>query len=73
MHNECPDNDTKQSDGEVPVMLEHWRMQSTPSLPLLSGPLWPGVVTPDRALSMSQIEVTAYLCETELFQLELFD
>ena len=44
--------DTKQSDGEVPVMLELWEMRSTPSLPLLPGPLWPGVVAPDRALSM---------------------
>ena len=25
---------------------------STPSLPSLPGPLWPGVVAPDRALSM---------------------
>ena len=32
-------NDTKQSDGEVPVLLELWEMQSTPSLPLLPGPL----------------------------------
>ena len=31
--NECPGNDTKQSDGEVPVMLELWGMQSTSSLP----------------------------------------
>ena len=36
---ECPDNDSKQSDGEVPVMLGLWGMQSTPSLPLLPGPL----------------------------------
>ena len=28
--NECPRYDTKQSDGEVPVMLELWGMQSTP-------------------------------------------
>ena len=48
----CPGYDTKQSDGEVPVMLELWRMRSTPSLPLLPGPLWPGMVAPDRALSM---------------------
>ena len=33
-------------------MLELWGMQSTPSLPLLLGPLWPGMVAPDRALSM---------------------
>ena len=45
--------DIKQPDGEVPVMLELWGMRSTPSLPLLPGPLWPGVVTPDRALSMA--------------------
>ena len=42
--NECPGYDTKQSDGEVPVILELWGMQNTPSLPSLSGPLWPGVV-----------------------------
>ena len=47
---ECPVYDTKQSDGEVPLMLELWGMRSTPSLPLLPGPLWPGVVAPDRAL-----------------------
>ena len=50
--NECPGCDTKQSDGEVPVMLGLWGMQSTPSLPLLPGSLWPGMVAPDRALSM---------------------
>ena len=53
--------DTKQSDGEVPVMLELWGMQSTPSLPSLPGPLWPRVVAPDRVLSMSQIEVNCVL------------
>ena len=50
--NECPGYDTKQSDGEVPVVLELWEMRSTPSLPLLLGPLWPRMVAPDRALSM---------------------
>ena len=54
--------DTKQSDGEVPAMLELWGMRSTPSLPSLPGPLWPGVVAPDRALSMGWIQLTAYLC-----------
>ena len=48
--NECPGYDTKQSDGEVPVMLGPWGIRGTPSLPLLPGPLWPGVVAPDRAL-----------------------
>ena len=46
--NECPGYDTKQSDGEVPAMLELWGMRSTPSLPSLPGPLWPGVVAPDK-------------------------
>ena len=55
--NECPSYDTKQSDGEAPVMLEFWGMWMTPSLPLLLGPLWAGVVAPDRALSIGQIEV----------------
>ena len=50
---ECPRYDTKQSDGEVPAVLELWGMWSTPLLPSLPGPLWPGVVAPDRALSMS--------------------
>ena len=49
---ECPGYDTKQFDGEVPAVLELWGMRSTPSLPSLPGPLWPGVVAPDRALSM---------------------
>ena len=50
--NECAGYDIKQSDGEAPVMLELWGMWSTPSLPLLSGPLRPRVVAPDRALSI---------------------
>ena len=44
--------DTKQSDGEVAVMLRPWRIRSTPSLPLFPGPHWPGVLVSDRALSM---------------------
>ena len=47
--NKCPGYDTKQSDGKVPVMLELWRMQSTPSLPLLqvhSGPEWLYLIWP---------------------------
>ena len=49
---ECPGYDIKKSDGEVPAVLELWGMRSTPSLPSLPGPIWPGVVAPDRALSM---------------------
>ena len=48
---------TKQFDGEVPVMQELLEMQSTPSLLSLLGPLWPGVVAHDKVLSMSQIEL----------------
>ena len=47
--NECPEYETKQSDGEVPVMLELWGMQSTLLLPSLLGSLWPGVVAPDKS------------------------
>ena len=46
--NECSRYDIKQSDSEVPVILELWGMWSTPSLPLLPGPLSPGVVAPDK-------------------------
>ena len=53
---ECPVYDTKQSDGEAPVMLELWGMRTTPSLPSLPGPLWPGVV-----VSMGQKELNFYL------------
>ena len=46
--NECPGYDTKQSDGKVPAVVELWWMRSTLSLPSLPGPLWPGVVAPDK-------------------------
>ena len=49
---EYPGYDTKQSDDEVPVILELWRMRSTPLLPSLPGPLWPRVVAPDQILFM---------------------
>ena len=58
---ECPRYDTKQSDGEDPVMLEHWRMRRTPSLTSLPGPLCPGVVAPDRVLFMGQIDLNCEL------------
>ena len=56
-----PGFDIKQSDGEAPVMLELWGMRSTPSLPSLPGLLLPGVVAPDRALLMGQIELKSVL------------
>ena len=40
-----------------PSCWNFWGMQSIPSLPLLPGPLRPGVVAPDRFLSMVQIEL----------------
>ena len=55
--NECPRYDTKQSDGVVPVILELWEMQSTPSLPSLPASLLPRVVALDSVLSMGQIEL----------------
>ena len=55
--NKCPGYGTKQSDAEVPAMQAVWGMRSTPSLPSLPDPLWPGVVAPDRLLSMGQIEL----------------
>ena len=47
---ECPTYDTKQSDGESPVMLELWGMQSTPSVP--SPQVHFGVVAPHIILSI---------------------
>ena len=83
--NECPVHDTKQSDDEVPVMLELWGMQSTSSLSFLPGPPWPWVVAPDNCpiYGLSRIKpwfhdftdfciLTAYLCKTKLFEIELF-
>ena len=46
--NEYLGYDIKQSDGEVPVMLELWEIQSTPSLPSLPSPLWLGVIAPNK-------------------------
>ena len=54
---ECPGYNTKQFDSEVPVLQEIWRTWSAPSLPLLPNSLWPGVVVPERVLSMGQIEL----------------
>ena len=59
--NKFPGYDTKQFDGEVPVILELWGMRSTPSLPSLSGPLLVGVIALNRVLSMSEIEINCVL------------
>ena len=42
-------------------MQELWGIRSTPSLPLLPGPLWPGEVTSDRAISIAYIELICIL------------
>ena len=42
-------------------MLELWGMQTTSSLPSLPSPLSPGVVVPERVLSMDQIELNCVL------------
>ena len=55
-------------------------MQDTPSLPLLPGPHWPGVVATDSVLSMGQNWTDLHLnsvqtnnfCQIELFKIELF-
>ena len=52
--NECPRYDNKQSAVEVPVRLELWGRPRSISLPLLLVPLWAGVVTPERVLSIGQ-------------------
>ena len=52
-----PPCDIKQSHGEVPVMLELWGMQTTPSLPSLPSELWLGEVAPDKVLSMGRIKL----------------
>ena len=45
--NEYPGYDTKQSHGELPLMLEPGRMRSNPSLSSLPGPHLPEVVEPN--------------------------
>ena len=59
--NEFPGYDTKQSDGEAPVILELWGMWNTASMLLLPVPLRPRVLIPDRVLSMGQIELKSVL------------
>ena len=50
-------------------MLELWGMQSTPSLPLLPGPLWPGVVAPDKGPIYALNRTIRWLELTDLWQL----
>ena len=57
--NECPGYDTKQSDDKDPVILEFGGLRSTPLLPSLPGPLWLGVIAPDRVQFMGQSELNS--------------
>ena len=59
--NECPGYNTKQSNGEASVKLKLWEMYSTSLLPFLPNSLWPGVVTLDKILYLSQIELNCVL------------
>ena len=58
-------------------MQDLWGMRSTPLLSSLPGPIWPGVVAPNRVLSMGQIAMylmldwivwnrTVYMYKTDL-------
>ena len=49
--NECHGYDTKQSDGEAPVM------QNTSSLPPIPGPHCPRMVAPNKVQSVDQVEL----------------
>ena len=72
LQDECPGYDTKQSDVDAPVMLEFWRMWSTPSYPSLPGPIWPGSLAPDRVLSRDQIELKCYYAKLTCLKLTTF-
>ena len=59
--NDCPGNDTKTNNGEVPVMLELWEMRSTPLFLSLPDQLWSEVVVPHGIQSMGQIKLNCVL------------
>ena len=66
--------ETKQSDSEVAVRVGLWGILSTSSFPSLPGPLWPGVVVPDRAISMGQIELNcAFMLNLIAWNRTVFD
>ena len=66
---------------QLMVRLKLMGMWSTLSLPLLPAPLWPGVVEPDRVLTIGQIELFGHLncvqtsdvCYIELLEIEMFN
>ena len=58
-----PTYDTKQSDGKAPL-LEVLGMWNISSLPLIPGPLWPGLVV--RVPSLGQIELYGEITDPRL-------
>ena len=66
---ECPGYDTKQSDGELPVILELWGMRSTPSLPSLPGLLWPGVVATEKGPIYELSKTKPWFLELTVFSI----
>ena len=55
-----PEYNTKLTEDEAPI-LEISEIKNTPSLPLLSSPLWLGAVVSIRVPSMSKIEIFNHL------------
>ena len=53
-------------------MLELWGIRRTPPLPSLPGPLWPGVVAPDKVLFIRQIGLTFKLSANKWLMLNWF-
>ena len=53
-------------------MLRLWRIRSTSLLPSLPGPLWPGVVGPDRVLSRGQIELNCAYAKLNCMKVSCF-
>ena len=57
--------------GEAPV-LEIWGIWRAPSLPLIPGPLWPGMIQPVRVPYIGQIEQFNHLTVCKQITVELF-
>ena len=68
----CLGYDIKQSDGEASGLLGLWEMRSTPSVSSLSGPLYLGVVAPDKVLSMGQIKLYCNYPKLNCLKLTVF-
>ena len=70
--NQCPGYDTKQSDGEVTVMLKLWAIVSIHSLLSLPGPFWLGVVAPHRVISTGWIELNCTYAKPNFWKKKCF-